>query len=92
MPKPLDPASLPDDIAQAAQAQVAAGRFASIEDVIRAGVSALADVADAHAEWLTHARALWRAGVAASTRGEAIEATPAEHMQRIRARIEAPRT
>jgi putative addiction module CopG family antidote len=32
---------LPDDVVQLAQAQVAAGRAASVEDVIRAGVAAL---------------------------------------------------
>jgi putative addiction module CopG family antidote len=32
---------LPDDLVRQAQAQVAAGRAASIEDVVRAGVDAL---------------------------------------------------
>jgi len=41
MARPFDPADLPADIARAAQAQVAAGRFASVEDVLRAGVEAV---------------------------------------------------
>ena len=32
---------LPEDVARFAQAQVSAGRFASVEDVLRAGVEAL---------------------------------------------------
>jgi antitoxin ParD1/3/4 len=39
--KPLTPADLPEDIAQFAQAQIAAGRYASVEDFIRAGAAAL---------------------------------------------------
>jgi predicted transcriptional regulator len=42
MAKQLTPADLPEDVARLAVAQVAAGRFATIEDVVRAGVYALA--------------------------------------------------
>lgn len=41
MTKPLDLSALPDDVVRFAQGEVAAGRFASVEDVLRAGVEAL---------------------------------------------------
>jgi antitoxin ParD1/3/4 len=40
MAKPITPSDLPEDLARFAEAQVAAGRFASIEDVLRAGQKA----------------------------------------------------
>jgi putative addiction module CopG family antidote len=42
MARPLEATDLPDDIARTAEAQVAAGHFASVEDVVRAGVEAIA--------------------------------------------------
>jgi antitoxin ParD1/3/4 len=42
MARHLAAADLPEDIARAAEAQVATGRFASVEDVVRAGVEAIA--------------------------------------------------
>jgi antitoxin ParD1/3/4 len=44
MARHLAAADLPEDIARAAEAQVAAGRFASVEDVVRAGVEAIATI------------------------------------------------
>ena len=41
MPRPITPADLPEDLARFAEAQVAAGRFDSVEDVLRAGKEAL---------------------------------------------------
>jgi antitoxin ParD1/3/4 len=41
MTKPITSADLPADLARFAEAQVAAGRFASIEDVVEAGLVAL---------------------------------------------------
>ncbi|MGA7119193.1 MAG: type II toxin-antitoxin system ParD family antitoxin [Polyangiaceae bacterium] len=41
MSKHLTSADLPEDLARFAEAQVAAGRFASVEDVLRAGKEAL---------------------------------------------------
>jgi antitoxin ParD1/3/4 len=41
MPRHIEAADLPEDIARMAEAQVAAGRFASVEDVVRAGVEAV---------------------------------------------------
>ncbi|HEU4410182.1 MAG TPA: type II toxin-antitoxin system ParD family antitoxin [Polyangiaceae bacterium] len=42
MPRRLEATDLPEDIARLAQAQVASGRFATVEDVVRAGVEAVA--------------------------------------------------
>jgi putative addiction module CopG family antidote len=41
MPKHITLADLPEDLARFAEAQVVAGRFASVEDVLRAGKEAL---------------------------------------------------
>jgi antitoxin ParD1/3/4 len=41
MTRHLSAADLPEDIARIAEAQVAAGKFASVEDVVRAGVEAI---------------------------------------------------
>jgi Arc/MetJ-type ribon-helix-helix transcriptional regulator len=56
MPKPIDPASLPEPVASFAAARVAAGRYASVADVLVAGVEALAAREQAEAEWLNYAR------------------------------------
>ncbi|HEU4404585.1 MAG TPA: type II toxin-antitoxin system ParD family antitoxin [Polyangiaceae bacterium] len=42
MPRRLEATDLPEDIARLAQAQVTSGRFATVEDVVRAGVEAVA--------------------------------------------------
>jgi antitoxin ParD1/3/4 len=44
MSRHIESADLPEDIARLAEAQVAAGRFATVEDVVRAGVEALAQI------------------------------------------------
>jgi antitoxin ParD1/3/4 len=44
MARHIDAADLPEDIARTAEAQVAAGRFANVEDVVRAGVEAIASL------------------------------------------------
>jgi antitoxin ParD1/3/4 len=44
MSRHIESADLPEDIARLAEAQVAAGRFATVEDVVRAGVEALAQM------------------------------------------------
>lgn len=42
MARPIEAADLPEDIARIAEAQVAAGNYASVEEVVRAGVEAVA--------------------------------------------------
>jgi len=85
MPRNIDAADLPDDIARIAEAQVAAGNFASVEEVVRASVQALEA---REQDWLEYARDLWQERKAAAERGEFSEGTPAEIMARIRARVE----
>jgi Arc/MetJ-type ribon-helix-helix transcriptional regulator len=41
MSKPLTSADLPDDVAPLAEAEIAAGHFASVDDLVRAGVYAI---------------------------------------------------
>jgi Arc/MetJ-type ribon-helix-helix transcriptional regulator len=48
MARHTEATDLPEDIARAAKAQVAGGRFASVEDVVRAGVEALLGGATHH--------------------------------------------
>jgi Arc/MetJ-type ribon-helix-helix transcriptional regulator len=87
MPRHIDVTDLPEDIARIAEAQVAAGNFATIEDVVRASVQALEA---REQEWLEYTRDLWNERAAAAARGEFSEGTPTEMMARIRARVERP--
>jgi Arc/MetJ-type ribon-helix-helix transcriptional regulator len=87
MSRHIHVADLPEDIARIAEAQVAAGNFATIEDVVRASVQAL-EARDR--EWLEYARDLWHERAAAAERGEFSEGTPSEMMARIRAHVERP--
>ena len=89
MARHLDPANLPENVARYAQAQVAAGRFASIEDVLSAGVEALQERDRADQEWLAYARQEAEDGFAELDRGEGIVGTTAEHMARIDATVRA---
>src|ERR1700722_14713187 len=54
MAKPLTLNDLPADLARFAEAEMAAGRFPSVEDVLRAGVDALRE--RAKSEWLASLR------------------------------------
>ncbi len=44
MGRHIESTDLPEDIARIAEAQVVAGRFATVEDVVRAGVEAIATI------------------------------------------------
>lgn len=83
MARYLDLSSLPENVARYAEGQVAAGRFASIEDVLAAGVEALEARDHADQEWLIYARGEAESGFAALDRGEGISGTAHEHMARI---------
>jgi antitoxin ParD1/3/4 len=87
MARHLDPSSLPENVARYAQGQVDAGRFASIEDVLSAGVEALQERDQADQEWLADARKEAESGFAALDRGEGIRGTVDEHMARIDAAV-----
>jgi Arc/MetJ-type ribon-helix-helix transcriptional regulator len=84
----LDLTDLPEAVARFAQAEVAAGHYASIEEVLTAGVEALRERAEAEQEWLDYARDLWKDRTAAADRGEFSGGTSTEMMARIRARAE----
>ena len=87
MARHLDPTDLPEDVARYAQAQVAAGRFTSIEDVLSAGVEALQERDQADQEWLAYTRKEAEDGFAELDRGEGIRGTAAEHMARVDAAV-----
>ena len=89
MTRHIDPADLPEHVALYAQAQVAAGRFASIEDVLSAGIEALQERDRADQEWLAYARKEAEDGFAELDRGEGILGTAAEHMAQIDAAMRA---
>lgn len=89
MARYLDLASLPENVARYAQGQVAAGRFASIEDVLAAGVEALQERDEADQEWLAYARREAESGFAALDCDEGIRGTAEEHLVRIDAAVRA---
>jgi Arc/MetJ-type ribon-helix-helix transcriptional regulator len=68
MAKPLTLNDLPEDLAHFARAEMAAGHFPSIEDVLRAGVDALRE--RAQGEWLASLRRDAAEGFASFDRGE----------------------
>jgi Arc/MetJ-type ribon-helix-helix transcriptional regulator len=78
---------LPENIARLAEAQVAAGRFQSVEDVVCAGVEAIAERVDAEKEWLAYARKEAEDAFAELDRGESIRGTPMELMASIDAEV-----
>jgi Arc/MetJ-type ribon-helix-helix transcriptional regulator len=89
MARYLDLASLPESVALYAQGQVAAGRFASIEDVLLAGIEALQERDEAGQEWLAYARREAESGFAALDQDEGIRGTADEHMARLDAAVRA---
>ena len=89
MARYLDLANLPDNVTRYAQDQVDAGRFASIEEALSAGIEALQARDEADQEWLAHARREAESGFAALDQGEGIRGTADEHMARIDAAVRA---
>lgn len=83
---------LPADLEERARARVDAGEYASLDDVVRAGLEALDLLDDEDTpdpdEWLALARRRWADGDEAVARGDYFEGSPAELMARIRARVE----
>jgi putative addiction module CopG family antidote len=78
MSKPITPADLPPHLARFAEAQVAAGRFASVEDVVEAGLEALKERVEGE-----QLRRDATEAFAAFDRGEGITTTPDELMDGI---------
>jgi Arc/MetJ-type ribon-helix-helix transcriptional regulator len=76
-----------EDVARCAQALVAAGRVASIDEVIQVGVAV---VEKRGREWLEYARAQAVAGFAELDHGEGgVRGTPDEVMTHVRAEVAA---
>jgi Arc/MetJ-type ribon-helix-helix transcriptional regulator len=63
MRRPIDPSEIPEEVARFAEAQVAAGRFASVGDVLRAGKEALEQSEAIEAERARLLRAAWDEGM-----------------------------
>ena len=79
MAKPSEPAArIPDDVVRFAQSQVSAGRFASVDDVLRAGVEAIQQREAAAEDWLAYARDAWSRGVQSLDAGKAVLTTDEE--------------
>jgi Arc/MetJ-type ribon-helix-helix transcriptional regulator len=83
----LDHVSLPDEAARFAAAQVAAGRFRSIDDVLAAGVEALQERDEFQDDWLSYARQRFAEGRAAFARGDVVHVTPDELMDGIESEL-----
>jgi Arc/MetJ-type ribon-helix-helix transcriptional regulator len=79
----LDHVSLPDEAARFAAAQVEAGRFRSIDDVLAAGVEALRERDEFQDEWLSDARQRFTEGRKVFARGDVVHVTPDELMDGI---------
>jgi Arc/MetJ-type ribon-helix-helix transcriptional regulator len=90
MPKPLDPASLPEAVASFAAARVAAGRYANLAEVLVAGVEALAAREQAEAEWLDYARDAVREGDADIAAGRYTDMSPDAFSSWLRAQPAEP--
>ena len=79
MAKPSEPpCSIPEDVVRFAQSQVSAGRFASVDDVLRAGVEAIQQREEAAEDWLAYARDAWSRGVQSLDAGKAVLTTDEE--------------
>ena len=85
MSRPIRSADLPPDLARFAEAQVAAGRFATVDDVVRAGIDALRERTGG--EWLATMQRDAAEAFAAFDRGEGIETTPDEFMDSIESEL-----
>ncbi|MGC4089453.1 MAG: hypothetical protein QM756_16500 [Polyangiaceae bacterium] len=74
---------LSDDAARFAAAEVAAGRFVSMDEALTAGVEALRSREELQAAWVELVRARVRDGRAAYARGDLPETTPDEYVDEI---------
>ncbi len=83
----LDHVTLPDEAARFASAQVEAGRFRSIDDVLAAGVEALQERDEFQDDWLSYARQRFAEGRAAFARGDVVRVTPDELMDGIESEL-----
>lgn len=77
---------MPADVAELAEDLVRAGHFASVEDVLRAGVEAIAEPAPS--DWNDFLRYRFEAGRDAFVRGEVARTTPKEFVDDIKAELD----
>jgi Arc/MetJ-type ribon-helix-helix transcriptional regulator len=90
MARPITSADLPPDLARFAEAQVAAGRFESVEDVLRAGKEALEHELETPPpphDWNDYLRYRFEEGRKAFARGEAVELSVDELMDGIESEL-----
>jgi putative addiction module CopG family antidote len=74
----LENITLTDEAARFAKAQIAAGRFRTMDEALTAGMQALQEQAEREAAWLEEAGATVDAGREAYAQGRFIETTPDE--------------
>ena len=87
MPHHLTPADLPEDVARFAEAQIAAGRFASVEAVLSAGAAALQEKQRRHDAKLAALRAAIDEGDASGVfEGDPFATVRAKHGLPVRSR------
>jgi Arc/MetJ-type ribon-helix-helix transcriptional regulator len=79
----LSDVNLSDEAARFIAAEVASGRFRSVDDALEAGVDALKQRNEIEQDWLEYARQRFVEGRAAFARGEVIDTTPDELMNDI---------
>jgi Arc/MetJ-type ribon-helix-helix transcriptional regulator len=80
---------LPRDLEERARALAASGEYGGTPaDVVKAGLDELEARAESEHDWTDYLRFCFEQGRAAVARGEYTEASPAELMARIRARVE----
>ena len=89
MAKPITLNDLPEDLARFAEAEMASGHFATVEDVLRAGKDALQrlDTTPVPSDWKDYLRYRFEEGRKAFARGEGVETTADELMDRVEAEL-----
>jgi Arc/MetJ-type ribon-helix-helix transcriptional regulator len=80
------PPKMPADVAKLAEELVRAGHFPSVEDVLRAGVEAVAEPLPA--DWNDFMRYRFAAGRAAFERGDVTRTTPKAFIDGIKAELD----
>jgi Arc/MetJ-type ribon-helix-helix transcriptional regulator len=76
----LSDVTLSDEAVRFIAAEVAAGRFRSMDHALQAGVEALKERDETERDWLQYARQRFAEGRTAFARGEVLETTPDELM------------
>jgi Arc/MetJ-type ribon-helix-helix transcriptional regulator len=79
---------MPSDVVKLAEDLVRAGRFASVEDVLRAGVEAVAEPAVLPSDWDDFLRYRLEVGRAAHARGDVMRTTPKAFIDAIKAELD----